>query len=590
MQTPDLQVDSRFDKEIALKQDNPAQKFTLLDISKLKTTTEKLVGYRINALGSFYFFSKVVLRHNRFVDRLHKPIAEIVENYHLKEVIEFPRDHFKTTIFTESAPMWWALPFTDSDEYYFRQLGYDDSYIRWMRRAHDRNTTTVCISENITNASKLGQRINAHYESNDLFRGLFSEILPDESCKWTEQSMTHKRTKGTTHGEGTYDCLGIGGALQSRHYKRCIKDDPVGRKALNSEVVMNDTIEYHKLTVGAFDSSEDDRIVGNDEIVVNNRWSEKDLSQWIRDNEPYFHFHNHSALGGCCEAHPIGTPIFKEEFSLEILDQWKARLGPYLFSCQFLNDPIARGATRWNEELLNYYSYRIMDSRQDINGNFIDPRVKIVHETKNGIVLKDLMPRELKIGIVCDPNHAQNKGRCRHAITVTGLHEPTGNVYLLDCWAESSSYEDLVNKYFELAIKWKLRKGYLETVAAQNLLKFHLDYVKANKGLAWFQIEPLKTDRAENAKAARIESMDPFYDGNRFWCNRHDINFIDEFRKYPVGRTLDILDTIGYAPQTWGGVANSADIQALVTKWNQNNPFAPNIVQGGEGRSQITGY
>jgi len=565
------------------------EQWRLIDPKKLTSDKEKRIAYRLNSLGSFYFFSKVTLHHNRFVDHFHKPLAESIEGYHLQKVIEVPRDHFKTTLFSESAPMWWSLPFTSVDEDYMRALGYSDNFINWMKRAHDRDTNTLVISETIDNAIKIGIRINNHYANNSLFRNLFPEILPDEQCKWTEKSMAHKRTKDSVNGEGTFDFLGVGGALQSRHYKRMIEDDLVGRKALKGDTVMNDTIEYHKLLVGAFDSSGDDKLVGNDEIVVGNRWSEKDLNQWMRDNEDHFEIINHSALGGCCKAHPLGKILFPEEFTLEKLEKWKKRLGPYLFSCQFLNDPVAPGATRWTEDLLNYYEYGLGDEKFDKNGNKYRP-VKLVHETKNGKIIKDVWPRELLISMVVDPNHSGSDGSCRHAITVTGLYKPLGRLYLLDCFAESVGYEQLVEKIFEWAEKWSLRKVWLETVAAQKYLKFHLDQKIATLPFdKRFKIEPLKTERTENGKALRIEAMDPFYFNNQFFCSRHDTKFVEEFRKYPVGKTVDILDTLGYAPQTWENVANAADVKAFVEKQNAANPFAHQVVSQ-QGRSELTGY
>lgn len=815
------------------------EQWRLIDPKKLSTDKEKRIAYRLNSLGSFYFFSKVTLHHNRFVDHFHKPLAESIEAFHLQKVIEVPRDHFKTTLFSESAPMWWALPFTEVDEQYMRALGYSDNFISWMRRAHDRDTNTLVVSETIDNAVKIGIRINNHYASNALFRNLFPEILPDEQCKWTEKSMAHKRTKNSVNGEGTFDFLGVGGALQSRHYKRMIEDDLVGRKALKGDIVMNDTIEYHKLLVGAFDSSGDDKLVGNDEIVVGNRWSEKDLNQWMRENEDHFEIINHSALGGCCTQHPLGKILFPEEFTLEKLEKWKKRLGPYLFSCfpantpvlmkdfserniqdlqvgdeivgydlgeyaklisakveainkreafvmdielesgkiikctpdhkwlkrfhrsperggpysalfdfsnnnfkqvcmelvsvydlpqipnlesqrdydwlggifdgegsctttnifisqsteknpvvwenikntlerlnitfswredsqqfvlcggrslivnllkncrmykrdrfinriwsrparigednkfdkvkkvlnlyqttvyniqsssenyvawgfatkncQFLNDPVAPGATRWTEDLLNYYEYGLGEEKYDKNGNKYRP-VKLVHETKNGKIIKDIWPRELLISMVVDPNHSGSDGSCRHAITVTGLYKPTGRLYLLDCFAESVGYEKLVDKIFEWVEKWSLRKVWLETVAAQKYLKFHLDQKIATLPFEKrFKIEPLKTERTENGKALRIEAMDPFYFNNQFFCSRHDTKFVEEFRKYPVGKTVDILDTLGYAPQTWENVANAADVKAFVQKQNANNPFAQQL-QSQQGRSELTGY
>src|ERR1700760_294053 len=265
---PTLSIFEEQEEQQARSQTESFEKWRLIDASKLATDKEKRIAYRLNSLGSFYFFSKVTLHHNRFADHFHRPLAESIESYHVQKVIEVPRDHFKTTLFSESSPMWWSLPFSQTDEDYMRALGYSDNFIKWMKRAHDRDTNTLVVSEVIDNCIKFGIRVDNHYTNNNLFRNLFPEILPDESCKWTEKSKTHKRTKAAQNGEGTYDYLGVGGALQSRHYKRIIEDDLVGKKALRSDTIMNDTIQYHQLLVGGFDSSEDDKFVGNDEIIV----------------------------------------------------------------------------------------------------------------------------------------------------------------------------------------------------------------------------------------------------------------------------------------------------------------------------------
>ncbi len=587
------------EQEIYDAQQLDFEKWRIIDISKLSNDKDKLIAYRLNALGSFYYFSKVILRHHRFADHFHRPLAEEIENYHVQKVIEVPRDHFKTTLFSESAPMWWALPFGDGDEQYMRSLGYSDNFIKWMRRAHDRDTNTLIISEVVDNCIKFGIRVDSHYQNNNLFRGCFPEILPDESCKWTEKSKTHKRSKSSQNGEGTYDYLGVGGALQSRHYKRIIEDDLVGKKALKSDTVMQDTIQYHQLLVGGFDSSEDDKITGNDEIIVGNRWSEKDLNQWMRENEANFKVINHSALGGCCAAHPLGKVVFPEEFTLFKLERWKQRLGAYLFSCQFLNDPVAPGATRWNENQLCFYKFGLGEDKVDRHGNSYKP-VKIEHEVKNGLIIKDLWPRDLIISLLVDPNHSGADGKCRHAVVVLGLHKPSSRLYLLDCFAEACGYRELCQKIKDFVWKWNLRKIWVETVAAQKYLKFHLD--EMNLLLPYekrFKVEPLKTDRSENGKAARIESMDMFYENDLFYCSRTQLNFTEEFRKYPNGKTVDILDIIGYAPQTWENVANAEDVKSFIAKANANNPYTISHVPGlsgglsigsSNGRSNLTGY
>ena len=213
----------------------------------------KKSAIRLNALGSLFYFSKVVLGHNRLSRSLHAYMCGELERDTVRLVMEIPRDHFKTTVASVSAPMWWALDFSANDEDLMCALGYGESFVRWMRRAHYSSTRTLIASETISNARKIGVKIDGHYSSNAIFRYLFPKIIPKDTARWNQDSMTHSRLDGEYHGEGTYDFIGVKGALQSRHYNRQIIDDPVGEKAINSELVMEGTIDWVRKLPGAFD-------------------------------------------------------------------------------------------------------------------------------------------------------------------------------------------------------------------------------------------------------------------------------------------------------------------------------------------------
>lgn len=540
------------------------QEWSIIPVDKMPNEKTKQLAHRLNGLGSMFYFGKVILRKRRFTEHFHKPLCDGLEKSHLKDVYEIPRDHFKSTICSEVAPMWWALPFTLNDEAVMRSLGYGDEWIIWMRRAHNPDTRTLLVSSNITNAAKLGKRINGSYDSNDFFRTIYPEILPDSSCTWSDFTKTHKRTSGhTPQGEGTYDFLGVNSALQSRHYDRMIQDDLVGKDAYDSPKVMEGVIEYHKLLVGAFDSDPASGGKDNDELVVGNRWSYIDLNSHIRAEEPYFRIVNHSALGGCCPAHIIGKPIFPEEFNYNKLMRWQKRLGSYLFSCQFLNQPTQPGDAVFKEENLRYYEYKhVSDS---------DHRVKIVHDVHNGKVLADIMPSHLNITMVVDPNHSGLTGRCRHAIAITGYSMMFERAYLLEYWAASASYDDFFGNIYKLADKWKLEEFWLETIAAQKYIKYHIDYRNRieNRKL---KVNELKSARTDAAKKIRIESFAPLYENNQFYCQRRHTDFLAEYNQYPFGKTVDILDTIGYAPQTWTSQISGQDFNSFV---NANKPPIP---------------
>ena len=530
------------------------ERFVPLSLQKLSgDNAAKIRALRVNCLGSLYYFLKIALRRKRLTDQLHLPLCSFLERRRVKHLLEFPRDHFKSTICTEGRPMWRALPFTSSDEDEFKKLGYSDEYVRFMQEIHNPNIRQLLVSENITNAAKLGSRVRWHYESNSMYRALFPDTLPTTAETWTNFSLHVKRpvsTTGAAHGEGTFDFIGVGGALQSRHYDEINQDDLVGRKAIESLSIMEKTVEYHRLLIGAFDS--DDKDHENSELVVGNRWAYHDLNSWIRENEPWFVFSSHKSLGGCCAEHPPGIPIFPQEFSYDKLQRIKKRLGNYSFSCQFENDPASPEDADFDTSWLRYYTVKV------------DPagRAILQHEVVDGTVRKDLQHAHLSIAMAVDPNHSGNAaaGRCRHAIVVVGISN-SGDYYLLDYWARHSSYDTFYDKIYEIAQRWKLRKVGLETIAAQKYIAHHIEHLNRVKGYP-LRIVDLKGEAeapdgtVSRKKEWRIRSvLSPIFEAGQFWIRKgpdgvvQAQDFLGEYQAFPRSQYVDILDALAYIPQ-----------------------------------------
>lgn len=550
----------------------------LIDTSRITNSASLRWAHRLNSHANLFYFGYRVLGKKRLQlnpdlrKNLHYQMCLAVMKDGVKEVIEIPRDHYKSTIYSECYPMWRALPFGPEDEARMRHAGslymsQDalDLYIEWMYRAHSQDHRILLVSETIGNSVKLGTRIRGHYESNRMFREVYSDIIPDASCRWKDDSLCHKRTiEGSLHGEGTFDFIGVGGALQSRHYNIVIQDDLVGKDAIKSETVMNDTIDYHKLLVGAFDADTNNAGRDNDEIVVGNRWSYSDLNSYIKDNETYYNFIRHSALGGCCSLHPWGSPIFPEAFKLEKLARWKQRLGIYHYSCQFENTPINPEKCKFSKDNLRYFHYERDFSAVSYNKDRVDAekkkgyRVKIRHHVNQGDVEEDVFPRNLQRFMVIDPNHGGKKGRCRHAITITGISQNPRRIYLLSSWAEAIDINDFVGEIFRQAIAFKINTIHVETVGAQKYLKFHLEYYvqthkKDKPEIAAMRFADLKSTTTANAKFERIDSIIPITERGELWIDANDNRkFLEELEAYGNKNGLvDILDTLGYGPQVW---------------------------------------
>lgn len=518
------------------------------------TRTDKANRLRLNCLGSLHYFIKVGLRRRRLNGQLHKTMCTQLERDHIKDVFEIPRDHFKSTIASEGFPIWRVLPLNDNDKNSFVKLGYSNDFIEWMERSHKPASRNLLVSENITNASKLGKRISFHYESGALFRGLFPEVIPTAAETWSNfslqqripQSVTRHHTASGGHGEGTFDFLGVQGALQSRHYDGLlIEDDLVGMKAIQSPSIMETTINYHKLVAGAFEN--EDNAFENDELVIGNRWGYVDLNSHIREHEPWFRVTNHSALGGCCEDHPSDTPIFPEEFSIEKLLRLKERFGNYIFSCQYLNNPCAPEDADFKDSDVRFYEFLVdKDSGEKL----------IHHEVEEGIIKKDLNTKFLNVCLTTDPNHSGNSGsgRCRHAITVVGL-SADGDYYLLDCWAQASNYDTYINKIYELADKWHLTKIGVESIAAQKYLIYHINYRNKLEN-RYMKIVELKgeVDLGDGVLAKKKEFrirgiLSPLLESRHFYAKRAHQDFLGELTSFPRGKFVDILDSLAYAPQ-----------------------------------------
>jgi hypothetical protein len=593
-----------------------SHKWQLIPVTEDMTPDLQVKAIRLNSFGSLFYFAKIVLGYTRLSTNLHAYMCKELERESLRISMEIPRAHFKTTVGAISLPMWWSLPFTDNDEMLMRALGYGDAWIRWMRLAHYSSTRTLIAMETLLNARKKGAEISSHYESNALFRRVFPEIIPKRSDHWNQDSMTHNRVDNEFHGEGTYDLIGVKGALQSRHYPHQVIDDPVGEKAVGSDLVMEATIEWMRKLPGAFDSNSlyPDKLA--DQVFIGNRWSLRDVGSWLRKEVPEVQILTHSAEGGCCKLHPAGQPIFPEEFSMEKLAQIRQIEGSYHYASQYLNNPVDPTSVRFQTSWLRYYSQvpweapRIQKDEQtpaDVLNKFIEEQeeaagatplrliMALHHETQSGEAIDDVRALHLDRVAILDPNHSEEKGRSRHAIVILGFlnHPPEPRrIYLLDCWAGAVSFEEMIEKligttpeHLGLAIRWRVGAIYLESeVAGQQGWKYYFkDRVNAMGTEASFSIRALKTDRSAGGKDRRITGMEPIYENGLFWVRRTGQEaFMEEYESYPNGRTNDILDVIGYAPQCWAAGVSPMDVHAFMEQeMARRRRMAASIGSGG---------
>lgn len=536
----------------------PKHSWEMLDIAKVPPQHKKSC-VRLNALGSLFYFAKAVLDFRDLSPGMHWYMCSTMENDIIKQVQEWPRGHLKTTIFSISTPMWWALPFTDTEERLMRGLGYGDEWIRWMHRAHDQNTSTLILSETDDNAERIGKAISNQYSANRLFASLFPEIMPERSNTWNMSTMMHKRNGGM-HQEGTYEMAGVGKALQSRHYPRIIEDDLFGEKALYSPSEAKFTIEFHKKLPGLYRADAERPGHIGDNLVVGNRWGVNDLNGWIRKNQPSYKFETHAVDGGCCEMHPKGIMIFPNMFNVDKVRDLRETFGPTGYAAQYLNNPLDESNRKFQDSWLKHYNLNLTEhpfGARDDKGQ-VKMLTAIQHEMQDGKNLPDVFISQLHRFIVVDLLHDENSktGRARHSVLTMGyLPGKSPRLYILNSWAKRCSYEEMTSIIFARAAAWRVATVWVEVLAGQDgwLYYFKEKNRSLGNGLPRpLKIEPLRKDRSPDAKRRRISSLEPLLSQGMIYACRGDKGYTDfrtEYDAYESNQTVDILDTLGYSPQ-----------------------------------------
>lgn len=497
---------------------------------------------RVRSIFSPYYFIKVVLGYRELVDHLHLHDTELfIERWKQgvrKQWIEWPRGFFKSTTFTIGIGIWICLPVEGADsEYALDTLGIEEEDWFSRVRLHDQDATQLLAFETIENAKKKINEIKWHFEDNQLFRTLFPEIAYDGTeAPWTTQCLRIRRVgEGRREQEGTFEAMGVEGALQSRHYKIVWEDDLVGKKAVESDVTMQSTIRWHGLLHGAFRNAAQQIRFG-----VSNRWGYADLNSHIRQNEPDFVFYTRRAWE-IDEETGKEVAIFPERYPIEKLLEIrdKGSMTRYDFSCQYLNDPVLPGENESSLEQL--HTYTVESDGQiccDCGARFY--------------------PSQLLRSMHYDPYNAKQAGSSScPAIVVVGTSTDR-HLFFLDCFNHKGTYKNVYDKLYQFNDVWRPYLFTYEDVGHQNMTSFHIremerteTHLKSHRRFP--RIEPVGT----HGKAKELRIRDTFLPClKKFKLSRRKQHVLldrqlETFPNKVLGHDYDVLDALAQGAMFW---------------------------------------
>ncbi len=381
------------------------------------------------------------------------------------------------------------------------------------------------------------RNIKGQFESNALFRFLFPEILPDRSCVWKGDALQVKRSRSLE--EATFEAAGIRTAVVSRHYDLIIEDDTVApeKEDIKEEVAIPSAediacaIGWHKLAYFLMiDLRESMR------LVVGTRWAERDLLSYIDERGDFTSYQRSALEDENGESDPGGEPPYPERFPMEVVEDVKRSVGPYLFACLYLNTPLRSEDMVFDPAWFRYY---------------------------------DIVPPNLVVYTTVDPagDPEHNKGKtCYNVVMTCGKSITSGLVYVLDYWRKKANPGELIDAIFDHVDKYSPVVVGVESVAYQGTLQYWIEE-RQRKTKQYFFINPI-IHGGNTRKAARIMGLQPLvYSGTlkfQMWMKE----LVSEMIAYPLGAYKDAVDALSMQPELWDHTVSTVERQQKLRKGN----------------------
>lgn len=406
---------------------------------------------------------------------LHLSIARHLRKPSKYKLFLLPRDHLKSSIITKGGAI--------------------------MRMLDNPNIRILIANNTWDNARKFLGSITKYLVKGQILPVYFGVF---ESKQWNQDEITIRQRKVILDAP-TIATTGLEKEQTSQHYDLIIADDLVARE--------NVTTPEQRAKVKDYINALTALLEPNGELwVVGTRWSQDDaygdlLEEGIWD----------ALIRGAYTDDTKTAPIFPEKFTLEKLQFLRNKMGPTLFSCWFLNDPISQEAADFKKEWIKFYA------------------PGTAHPTN--------------LYLTIDPAHSLSRDADFSAFVVAGMF-PDRRIRVVDFARKRVVPSDLVDVIFELVKKWKLHRIGIETFAFQKTLKYEIQRKQRETGI-FFAIDELGrsgTGRGEHvlSKEARIRRLQPYFEQGLIELRADMQPFVDELLSFPRGKYDDCIDALAY--------------------------------------------
>ncbi len=484
---------------------------------------EYAIDVKEKAREDFFFFTRAILGMDRLTDRFHKDICREIQDLDaLRRLWLVPRDHFKSTIIATAFPIWLLI--------------------------RDPEERILVVADTAGNAEKKLAKIKALIWESQGIRAFFPGIVPANLKKttWSESEIIIPRKEA--HAEASITAVGIGVAVVGAHFTRLILDDTMTREAADSPSIMARAIAWIKgaedLLVRPYEDTID---------VVGTRWTHSDgyeyrEEEWgahkekTYDGRPFYR----SFVRNFWESE--GAPLFPElyadkngengvENALDFARR-KKKEDPYLWSCNYENDPRAPEA-EFRLEDLRYYEW-------DKQGEHM------YYTAGEGQKPTIIGLSSLDLYLTIDPAWSKKRGSSAAAIVVSGV-ERTGKVFIVETARGHWGGQGMIREVKRLAGKYRAHLRAVGCEATGTQEAFVEDLRKEMRRSELFTAVDSLLPGSTKSKDERIRfHLQPVIGEGRLYISSEQVELQKELRHFPLGDQKDLLDCCAYgAKEYW---------------------------------------
>jgi predicted phage terminase large subunit-like protein len=419
------------------------------------------------------------------------------------------------------------------------------------------NIAILIANERQETADGFLSAIKSQFETNDLLRALFPEVIPGDfkDTTWAASKATLKRQ--SHRPEPTFQTIGVGGTVTGIHPDVIIVDDPISKEAMeNARVGSWQIMERVNRWCNALRYLLNTQAQPFPWVRYNGtRWWMDDTYDYVEktfggpeDQRRTYRLSTKTGMGEIISrpayrvgqmsvfrvaAIENGAATFPKIHPLEKLIEMRAE-DPELFSCSMLNDPTNAAVSTFQSPWLRYYER--MDNR--LYSYVLDTGQRRFVEEQN-----------LRKVMVVDPAFTEKGTGARSGIIVTGTDAETGKHLVLEAVAIRAEPRDVVTDILDIARRHAISTVFVESVAQQAaFLQFIQSDARArNMPMVVEAVRP-----SGRHKDLRIESLSAFFKSGAILVHRSQLDLLREYDAYkPGAKYKDLLDALAYAAEKW---------------------------------------